>query len=180
MTFFGLGFLVVEGPNPWIKIPLSLLYAAIGVWVFVKGIKARYNASSAHAPEKQQPMFSPKRPVSPRPKEEPSKSAPLKHFSSDTEVGSTVPPKRENCAICGKNITYLLSSAVYIMNGEKCCRECKEAMEQKEQKSHMVCSVCGDKLSIENVHVVDNALLCRYCFVKKYGNMGSCGEDLIS
>jgi len=44
------------------------------------------------------------------------------------------------------------------------------------KKRHTVCSGCGADLPAENMHVLDDAMLCNMCFFKKYGNVDSCGE----
>jgi len=94
-----------------------------------------------------------------------------------TNTNSTVQVKTEYCARCGKNLTYLSNVQIFTIDGVKYCADCKTAIEQDIKNQHTVCSVCGLDLPVENMHVIDDALLCHSCFLKKYGNIDSYEEE---
>ncbi len=91
--------------------------------------------------------------------------------SSYTATGNTAQVKTEYCARCRKNLTYLSNGQIFTLDGVKYCADCKTAIEQDIKNQHTICSVCGVDLPIENMHVIDDALLCHSCFLKKYGNI---------
>lgn len=91
---------------------------------------------------------------------------------------NTTQIKYEHCARCGKNITHPTSNQVFVIDGTKYCSDCKTAIEQDAKNQHMVCSVCGVDLPVENMHVIDDALLCHDCFLKKYGNLASYDDEV--
>ena len=97
--------------------------------------------------------------------------------SSYTATINTTQVKTEYCARCGKNLTYLANGQTYVVDGVKYCADCKTAIEQDIKNQHTVCSMCGVDLPIENMHVIDDALLCHTCFLKQYGNIDSYNEE---
>lgn len=97
--------------------------------------------------------------------------------SSYASTINTTQVKTEYCARCGKNLTYLANGQIHIVDGVKYCADCKTAIEQDIKNQHTVCSECGVDLPIENMHVIDDALLCHSCFLKKYGNIDSYEEE---
>lgn len=110
--------------------------------------------------------------------------AEMKNGSSSTQiannynnVGGTTQVKTEYCARCEKNLAYLTTGQIFEIDGVKYCADCKAAIEQDIKNQHTVCSVCGIDLPVENMHVIDDALLCHSCFLKKYGNIDSYEEE---
>ena len=97
--------------------------------------------------------------------------------SGYTTTGTTTQVKTEYCARCGKNLTYFSNGQIFTIEGVKYCADCKNAIEQDIKNQHTVCSVCGIDLPVENMHVIDDALLCHSCFLKKYGNIDSYEEE---
>ena len=97
--------------------------------------------------------------------------------SGYTIASNTTQVKIEYCARCRKNITYLPNGQSFIIDGVKYCAGCKNAIEQETKNQHMVCSLCGIDIPIENMHVVDDVLFCRACFLNKYGNIDSYEEE---
>lgn len=91
-------------------------------------------------------------------------------------TGNTVQIKIEYCARCGKNISSGATS-VFEIDGNKYCSDCKTKIDQDVKNQHMVCSVCGVDLPIENMHIIDDVLLCHSCFLKKYGNIDFYDEE---
>jgi len=94
-----------------------------------------------------------------------------------TNTNSTVQVKTEYCARCGKDLTYLSNGQVFTIDGVKYCADCKIAIEQDIKNQHTVCSVCGVDLPIENMHIIDDAMLCHSCFLKKYVNIDFYDEE---
>lgn len=99
-----------------------------------------------------------------------SSSVQISNNTSNT-ISNTAQIKTEHCARCGKNLTYVGATSVYEIDDMKYCSDCKAAIEQDIINRHMVCSVCGIDLPIENMHVIDDALMCHSCFLNKYGNI---------
>lgn len=97
--------------------------------------------------------------------------------SGHTAANNTTQVKVEYCARCGKNLAYLSDGQTHTIDGEKYCVDCKAAIEQDQKNQHTVCSVCGVDLPIENMHVIDDTLLCHTCFLKQYGNIDSYDEE---
>ncbi|MBQ8398526.1 MAG: hypothetical protein IJX08_01020 [Clostridia bacterium] len=99
--------------------------------------------------------------------------------SSRSTAQPAMQKKREYCARCGKDITALSAGQFVFIKGAKYCMDCKTAIEQEQQqKQNMICSVCGTKVPIEDMHVIDDALLCHECFLKKYSNTELYAEEV--
>lgn len=97
--------------------------------------------------------------------------------TSNPTTSSTKQVENEYCARCGKNITYLPNAQVFNIEGRKYCSGCKNALDQDMKNQHLLCSVCGIDLPIENMHVIDDVLLCHSCFLKKYGSLDFYEEE---
>ena len=97
--------------------------------------------------------------------------------SSCTTTGNAKQVKTERCARCKKNLTHLSNVQIFTIDGLKYCADCKTAIEQELKNHQMVCSVCGVDIPVENMHVIDDALVCHSCFLNKYGNIDSYDEE---
>lgn len=151
MAFFGLAYLCMfNDAFHFINIPLSVLYTVAGLLTLVKGIKDWNDAKRNRI-----------------------------QTTNGTANNScrTVQVKNEYCARCGKNLSYVGSTSVFEIDGTKYCSDCNVGIERDKKIQHMVCSVCGVELRVENMNVIDDALLCHTCFLKKYGNIDSYGEE---
>ena len=88
----------------------------------------------------------------------------------DSKIKKSIP--RENkllcCDRCGKAIDDFRTIAISKKNGEKYCQSCLDAINEEIANLHMICSSCGIDMPIENMHVIDDALICHSCFLKKY------------
>lgn len=161
MAFFGFVFLRILDYYQIVNIPLSALYAVAGLLTLAKGIKDWSEEKRNRAPKEKQPSSRSSQPVN----------------SGYTTTGTTTQVKTEYCARCGKNLTYLSNGQIFTIDGVKYCADCKNAIEQDIKNQHTVCSVCGIDLPVENMHVIDDALLCHSCFLKKYGNIDFYDEE---
>lgn len=83
----------------------------------------------------------------------------------------------EYCNKCGRNITQLDATQVFVIDGKKYCADCKAVIDKNIENQHTICSVCGADLPFVNMHVIDDALICHTCFLKKYGNVDLYFED---
>lgn len=99
---------------------------------------------------------------------------------TNNNTGSTVQTKLEYCARCGKNLSYVGATSVFEIDDRKYCAACNAAIERDIKNQHTVCSACGVDLPVENMHVIDDALVCHSCFLKKYGNIDSYDEESCS
>lgn len=76
--------------------------------------------------------------------------------------------KTEYCGRCRQNLKDFYPNQVVEFNGKKYCSDCMAVIKQNAGKQS-VCSVCGDEIDMKNIHIVNDKMICRNCFLKKYG-----------
>ena len=196
MAFFGCIFLGALEISPEVTIPLSALFAGAGVLIAAMGIRNRIRAKRQRAPQEKKPwnatiyigigllvggfvlaivLFS----ILPVLMSVGhvmvlaglivlGRGIARQKATDSSSGGGVVPIKMVRCIRCSRSVD---PAAAWEIAGAKYCADCKQAMEQDVKNQHTVCSVCGVDLPMEYMHVVDDALLCRTCFLKQYGNI---------